>query len=382
MSIIIALLIFCIIVVSHEFGHFIVAKKTGIPVKEFWVGFGPTIISWNKNGTKYCIKPIPFGGACVFYDAPIEEEETESPDNDNISENENQISEKSVESDDLDKEVIKDRDVDPSWYFNNAKVWKRMLTILAGPCFNFILAYIFSLIIISYTGYSTTEVIGVGEGMPAYEAGIKEGDVIVKMDNERIHMYEEFTLNTMLNRGEPVTITYERDGKRYKTDITPKYYPEYGRYMFGITFGAIDVNQNVITTFQYAGYYVNYSIKNVLKSLMMIFRGRVKAEEVSGVVGMTSAIDEVYTEAKNYGFLAVVINMMNIATLLSANLGVINLLPIPALDGGRFIFLVVEAIRRKPLDREKEGYVHFIGFALIMILTVIVMYNDIVKLFK
>ena len=376
MSIIIAILIFCVIVVSHEFGHFIVAKKSGIPVKEFWIGFGLSIFSWTKNGTKYCIRVIPFGGACVFYDAPIEDE-SESSDNDNV------LSDSEDASSDINKtDNSYEENVDPSWYFNNASVWKRMLTILAGPCFNFILAYILSVIIISYTGYSTTEVIGVSEGMPAYEAGIEEGDIIIKMDNERVHMYEEFTLNTMLNRGEPVSITYERDGKRYKTDITPKYYPEYGRYMFGITFGAIDINQNVITTFQYAGYYVNYSIKNVLKSFMMIFRGRVKAEEVSGVVGMTSVIDEVYTEAKNYGLLAIVINMMNIATLLSANLGVINLLPIPGLDGGRFIFLVVEAIRRKPLDRDKEGYVHFAGFVLLMLLTVVVLYNDIVKLFK
>ncbi len=347
MSIIFTLLIFCVIVVSHEYGHLLVAKANGISVREFWVGFGPTIFSFGKGETKYCIKCIPLGGACVF-----------------------------------DEDNREEGYVPGEGSFINASVGKRILTVLAGPCFNFILAYIFSVIILGISGYSTTRLTDISEGSPAEKAGLMAGDIIVKMDNERVHLYEEIMLNTQFSSGESVKITYERGGEEYVVDITPEYNEEYGRYLFGIVGGVADENQNVISTLKYSLYYVEFWIKNVFKSLGALFTGKVGFNDMSGVVGVAAAVDDVYQEAKGYGALIVLINMLNIAVLLSANLGVINLLPIPGLDGGKFLLYIVEVIRKKPIDENLEGKISFAGFAFLILLTVVIMYNDIIKLFR
>ncbi|MCR5108040.1 MAG: M50 family metallopeptidase [Lachnospiraceae bacterium] len=347
MSIIISLLIFCVVVVIHEMGHMYTAKANGIYVKEFWVGFGPTLFSFTKGETRYCIKPIPLGGACVFEEDALEEGEEPS-----------------------------------ERAFSKANVYSRIATVVAGPLSNFVLAFVLSIAVLGISGYSTSVLSGIVEGSPADKAGLKVGDVVVKMDNESIHLYDEIILNTLFNRGETVKITYERDGVRDTVNITPEYSPEYGRYMFGVQGGLPDENQTALSTVKYSFYYTKYWVKNVLKSLLSIFRGKVKVDDLSGVVGLTAAIDDVYEESRSYGFLTVLVNMLNIAVLLSANLGVFNLLPIPALDGGRLLFLAVEAIRKKPADQTIENKIHLAGFALLMLLTVFIMYNDILKLFR
>ncbi|MCR4924436.1 MAG: M50 family metallopeptidase [Lachnospiraceae bacterium] len=347
MSIIIALIIFCVVVVIHEMGHMLVAKANGIYVKEFWVGFGPTILSFVKGETKYCIKPIPLGGACVFEEDALEEGQLPS-----------------------------------ERAFNRAGVFARILTVAAGPIANFILAFVFSIVVLGLAGYSPSVINEVKEGSPAYEAGLRVGDRIVKMDHENIHLYDEVLLNLIFNRGEEIRVTYEREGERRAVDITPELDPEKGRYMLGISGGKKAEDQTLISTVQYSFYYTNYWVKNVLKSLLSLVRGRVKVNELSGVVGLTATVNDIYQESKSHGVLSVFINMMNIAVLLSANLGVFNLLPIPALDGGRLLFFLVEVFRRKPADQELEAKIHFAGFALLMLLTVFIMYNDILKLFK
>ena len=356
MSIIFAILIFCVIVVAHEFGHLLVAKANGINVKEFWVGFGPSLFSFTpkpkkKDGelspTKYCIKLIPLGGACVF-----------------------------------EEDYAEEGYVPGEHSFVQASVKSRILTVLAGPCFNFILAFLLSVIVLGLSGYTTTELESVNEGSPAEAAGLQAGDVIVKMDRERVHLYEEIILNTQFNNGTEVKITYERDGEEHEVYITPKYNEEAGRYLFGIIGGLQDENQTFFSTLRYSVYYVNFWIKNVFKSLAAMVTGKVGLNDMSGIVGVTAAVDDVYKEAKSYGALIVLINMLNIAVLLSANLGVVNLLPIPGLDGGKLLLYIVEVFRRKPIDQQLEGKLSLVGFALIMVLTVVIMYNDILKLFR
>ncbi|MCR4654958.1 MAG: M50 family metallopeptidase [Lachnospiraceae bacterium] len=346
MSIIFSLLILCLVVVVHEFGHLLVAKKNGINVKEFWVGFGPKICSFDAGGTKYCLRIIPLGGACVFEDDTSDEDYVPGP-----------------------------------HAFMNASVFSRILTVLAGPCFNFLLAFVLSVVVLGLSGYTTTKLESVNEGSPAMKAGLQAGDVIIKMNSERVHLYEEIILNTQFNQGEPVAITYERNGERHTVDITPEYSEEYGRYLFGIVGGLRDDDQTALSTVRYSVYYVEFWIKNVYKSLAALFTGRVRMNEMSGVVGVAAAVDDVYEEAKDYGALVVFINMLNIAVLLSANLGVVNLLPIPGLDGGKLLLYLVEIVRRKPMDRELEGKISLVGFAALMILAVFLMYSDIVKIF-
>lgn len=347
MSIIFSLLIFCLVVVSHEYGHMLVAKACGINVKEFWVGFGPTLFSYTRKGTRYCIKIIPLGGACVFED--------DNPDEDYVP---------------------------GEGAFLNASVGKRIMTVLAGPFFNFILAFLLSIIVLGLSGYTTTELESVNTGSPAEAAGLRAGDRIVKMDRERVHLYEEIILNTQFSQGETVAITYERDGVQNVVNITPEYNEEYGRYLFGIVGGLHDENQTVFSTLRYSVYYVNFWIKNVFKSLKAMVTGRVKLDEMSGIVGVAAAVGDVYNETKSYGVLIVLLNMLNIAVLLSANLGVVNLLPIPGLDGGKFLLYIVEIIRGKQIDPKLEGKIAVAGFAFIILLTAVIMYNDIAKLFR
>lgn len=343
LKVILAVFIFCIIVVSHELGHFLIAKANGIAVTEFCIGFGPTIIGFSKNGTKYSIKAIPLGGACVFDD--------EDPEN---------LAESS---------------------FLKANVWARIGTIAAGPIFNFILAFILALFVVGATGYPTTELKSVTAGGAAEALGLEEGDIILKMDDERVYLYPEVILNTQFSTGETVRFTYDRDGVKHIADITPKYSEEDGRYLYGFAFGAFTGSKTPVKTLEYSYYYVRYQIKMTLKSLQMLVTGRVAADQLSGPIGMTVVVGEVFDSAKQGGVSTITLSMLDMAILLSANLGVMNLLPIPALDGGRLVFLFVEAIRRKPISPEKEGMVHFVGIAFLMLLMVFVMYNDIARLF-
>ncbi|MFT3984875.1 MAG: site-2 protease family protein, partial [Lachnospiraceae bacterium] len=237
LKILLALLIFCVIVISHELGHFLIAKANGIAVTEFCIGFGPTLFGFTRNGTKYSIKPIPLGGACIFDD--------EDPEN---------LAESS---------------------FLKANVWARIATIAAGPIFNFILAFILALFVIGSTGYPTTELESVAEGGAAEAAGIQEGDVILKMDNERVYLYPEVILNTQFSTGETVSFTYERDGEKHVADITPKYSEADGRYLYGFAFGAYTGSRTPVKTLEYSYYYVRYQIKMTLKSLQMLVTGRV-----------------------------------------------------------------------------------------------------------
>ena len=343
MKIVIAIILFSILILFHELGHFLMAKLNGIRVNEFTLGLGPTLIGVKKGETKYCLKLLPFGGSCVMEG--------------------------------------EDEDSDEPGAFNNKSVWARILVVAAGPIFNFILAFLFAVVIISCAGYDEPKVQAVTEGFPAEAAGIQPGDMIIKMNNDRIRVYREISLFVNMHQGETVDLVYERDGKRYETTLEPKLDEESGNYYLGFSSYGQRTKGNVLQVLKYSLYEVEYWIETTYKSLAMIFRGKVSADDVSGPVGIVSAIGDTYEQSKADGAYYVMLNMMNFAILLSANLGVMNLLPLPALDGGRLVFLIIEAIRRKPVNREKEGLVHFIGFALLMVLMVVVLYNDIRKLF-
>lgn len=342
MKIVIAIVLFSILIIFHELGHFLMAKLNGIRVREFTLGLGPTLIGITKGETKYCLKLLPFGGSCVMG----EDEESDEPD-----------------------------------AFNNKSVWARISVVAAGPVFNFILAFLFALVIIGCEGYDEAKVQAVTEGFPAEAAGIQPGDTIVKLNHDRIRVYREISLFVNMHQGETVNVVYERDGERYETTLEPKLDEESGRYYLGFSSNGQRTKGNVLQVLKYSLYEVEYWIETTYKSLAMIFRGQVSADDVSGPVGIVSAIGDTYEQSKADGFYYVMLNMLNFAILLSANLGVMNLLPLPALDGGRLVFLIIEAIRRKPINKEKEGMVHFIGFALLMLLMVVVLFNDIRKLF-
>lgn len=342
MSIIIAIIIFSVIILFHELGHFLLAKVNGIRVNEFSLGLGPTLCGFTKGETKYSLKLLPFGGACM------------------------------MEGEDADSED------DRAFY--KKSVWARMSVVFAGPLFNFIMAFVLAIVVLAIAGYTRPVVGSVTEGYSAQKAGLMEGDVITKMGNKRIHLFKELTFYTFAHSGEEIKVTYERNGKEYETQLKPTYNEEAGRYMIGITSGNLEKG-NPISILKYSFYEVKYYIDTTLVSLKMLVTGGVSAKDMSGPVGIVSTIGQTYEESQSSGALYVFLNMCVMCILLSANLGVMNLLPIPALDGGRLFFMIIEAIRGKRIDPDKEGMVHFIGLLLLFALMGFIMFNDIRKLF-
>ena len=264
--------------------------------------------------------------------------------------------------------------------FNNKSVWARISVIAAGPVFNFILAFIFAVILTAMVGYDRPVAASVEEGLPAAEAGLMAGDRIEKMGNKKIRIFREITIYNQFHQGEDVEITYSRDGKEYTVMVSPKMDEELGYYRLGISSEGYQ-KANILKAVQYGAYSVNYWVSTTLESLKMLVTGKVSINNLTGPVGIVDVVEDTYQESRNYGGFVVVVELLNIAIMLSANLGVMNLLPLPALDGGRLVFLFVEAIRRKRVPPEKEGYVHMIGIALLMALMVFVMFNDIRRVF-
>ena len=345
MGIILAVILLSIIVIFHEFGHFLLARQNGIIVDEFAIGLGPKLFGIKGKQTTFAVKMLPFGGSCMMRG-----------------------------EDGLDAEIEEGS-------FNSRSVWARMTVILAGPVFNFILAFIFAVIIIGYTGYRDCTLSDVEAGSPAAEAGLRAGDTITAIDSKQVHLFKELSLYMYFYPGKTYNVTYERDGVKNKVAITPFYDEELATYRIGII-----SNPNQKADFgrmlKYGFYELGYNVWSVVRSLSMLVTGQLGRDDIAGPVGVVTIVDESYQASKSYGFLSVFMTMAQLIVILSANLGVMNLLPIPALDGGRFLFLLVEAVRGKPLNKEREGIVNLVGFGLLMALMVFVMFNDITRLFR
>ncbi|HIZ74733.1 MAG TPA: RIP metalloprotease RseP [Candidatus Mediterraneibacter stercoravium] len=343
MGIIIAILLFSFIIIFHELGHFLLAKANGIRVEEFSLGLGPTLIGKQIGETKFSIKLLPFGGACMMGE----------DDADDMSEGS----------------------------FNSKSVWARMSVIAAGPVFNLILAWIMCVIIILAVGYQPAEISGVSEGYSAEEQGMQAGDVIKEINGRNVHIWNDISLYTLTHPDETsLEIVYERDGQEYNVVIEPRQLEGDQSPKLGVLSPGY-VRTGILGAMEYGAYTVKYWVNYTVDSLRMLFTGKVGIRDLSGPVGIVDAVDSVYQASAPAGVTAVILNMMNFGVLVTANLGILNLLPIPALDGGRLVFLIVEAVRRKRIPPEKEGMVHFAGFALLMVLMIVVMYNDILKLF-
>ncbi len=356
-TIILFIIVFGLVVISHELGHFLIGRKNGIRVVEFAVGMGPTLFSFMAGDTKWSLKLLPFGGACMFEgEDGMEREES--------------------------GEKVREETGD-GVAFTEAGVWARIATVFAGPFFNFILAFIIAVILCVFTGADLPVVGTVMENSAASEAGLRQGDVITKIGHEPIHFYREVSMISSLNHGETMEITYERDGEKSVTVLTPQYSEEDGRYYMGITNGGAYLECNPLQVFQYGFYEVEYWVKLTYKSLAMLLKGQVTKDDVAGPVGIAQVVGESYDQAeKSYGTSYAILMMLQIVVLLSVNLGIMNLLPLPALDGGRLVFMLVEVVRGKPVPPEKEGMVHFAGLVVLMVLMVFIMYNDIMRLVR
>ena len=258
--------------------------------------------------------------------------------------------------------------------------------IAAGPVFNLIFAFLCAMVIVAQVGHDLPVLYDIVEDSPAARAGLLPGDRITRINNRKVSSRRDVSLYLMSHPGEPLTIRYERESaegiSRQTAELVPEYSEEYQSYMMGVSFlGNYKKAENPIEFLDYSLYEVKYCIVTTVDGIRMLFQGQMKVEDsVTGPVGIVSMVGETIEEGQKSGA-AVLLNI--IATwglLLSATLGIMNLLPIPALDGGRLLFLLIELLRGKPVDPEKEGMVHAAGMALLMMLMVLVLFNDIRKL--
>lgn len=353
MSVILTLLIFTFIVVIHEAGHLFAAKKFNVLVSEFSVGMGPKLWGVKKGDTAYNIRILPVGGFCR-----MEEEVGDRTD------------------------VIS---------FNDTTPLQKIIISFAGPFMNFVLAFVLMSVISLCTPLSETLIVNVGENTPAYSAGLETGDKIVGINGHSIHTRSE--LDFYRNGGDMAdSLTVKRDGR--KINYTVKPYLSDGRYIYGIGLSVkapyinamgYDIDES-ITKGKIYEYITNgfWSVialtKIVIISFVRLITSQLAVTELSGPIGVTSAVGEVYTETVSIGLMAVILSMLQLVVLLSANLGVLNLFPIPALDGGRIVIGFIELISGRKVPVNIEGFIHFIGFALLMALGVYIAFNDVLKL--
>lgn len=348
-----AVFIFGIIVLVHEFGHFLLAKLNGVGVVEFSMGMGSRIFSVQHGETRYSVKCLPFGGSCMME-----------------GEDENSDSEKS---------------------FFHKSAYAKFAVIAAGPGFNFILAFLAAMVIVFQVGHDNPVVQDVMPGLPAQEAGLMEGDVITEIDHRKVYASRDISLYLNTHPGKAISLLYERpvrqgEGKQdiYVTkyvELQPGYSEEYQSYMIGAIFKGYEKSENPIAFVRNSFYEIQYVIRSTIDSFGMLLRRQIAADDaVAGPVKIVSMVGETVGNSWEAGLYTVLYVVANWILLLSTSLGFMNLLPIPALDGGRLLFLLIEMVRGKPLNPEKEGMVHAVGMALLMGLMVWVLCHDIVDL--
>jgi len=349
LKILIGILVFGIIVLIHEAGHFIAARACGITVLEFSLGLGPKLFSYQGKHTKYCLKAIPFGGSCLMKGEYNSEEDTGS-----------------------------DSDA-----FYAQSPWKRAIVIIAGPVSNFVLAFIAALILVGNTGIDKPIIDEVMDGYPAYEAGVKSGDIITSINDRDICVYRDITLYVSMHSSENLEIEYKRDGELYYTYIQPKYDDESGRYLLGIIYhGEYEKASNIIELIEYSFYELRLNILSFFDSIRYMLSGRAQINDFMGPVGMVSVVGDSVETSMQYGFSTLLLTILNFLVLFSANIGMMNLLPIPALDGGRLLFCIIEIIIKKPIPKKLENYINAACFLLLMVFMSVIMVNDVIRLVK
>lgn len=343
--ILIAIVMLGFIVMMHEFGHYIVGRICGIGIVEFSVGMGPKLFGFTRKGIAYSLRAIPLGGYCAF----VGEDEEHSAKN----------------------------------AMNNQPVWKRFLTVAAGPVMNFLLAFVFCAILLSnfIVAEYLPRVSAVSENSPAAECGFEAGDVVIAANGAQISYDQSGVLalqEIIMESGEsaPIDLTVERAGEELTLSVQPvetvidaetgatKY--QVGVYFSPRTYGFFEALGAS------CGYMVDFT-KEMLGALKnLVFKGE-GVNDMMGPVGIVSFVSELVYNEKAYAVVYLIF-------MLSLNIGIMNLLPLPALDGGRLIFLLAEGITHKPIPREKEGLIHAIGLGLLLLLIVFITYKDIVRL--
>ncbi|EFI70380.1 RIP metalloprotease RseP [Lysinibacillus capsici] len=412
------ILIFGMLVFFHELGHFLFAKRAGILVREFAIGMGPKIYGKTHGETMYTIRLLPIGGYVRMAGEDMDGTELQPGYRIGLIVNEDNVVKKiifnqnnkqlpdllflEVERADLEKELFVEgydeeerlvryqvaRDcvlmengrelviAPQDRQFNAKTVGQRAMTIFAGPLFNFILAFVIYLVIGLIHGVPTYEPIitEVVENDPAAQAGMQAGDRVTAINGQAVEKWQDLAAIVQDHPNEDIAVTVERNGQSVNLNMTVKEIQQDGE-----KYGQIGVRYesprefNPLKAVVYGAQETYNMTVKIFELLGMLITGKFTIDALSGPVGIYKATEQV----AQYG----IMNLMNWAAMLSINLGIMNLLPLPALDGGRLLFFGFEALRGKPIDRQKEGIVHFVGIVLLMILMVVVTWNDIQRFF-
>lgn len=265
----------------------------------------------------------------------------------------------------------------------------RMSVVAAGPIFNFIMAFVLSIAVVAWSGCDVPEIAQVVEDCAAERAGLQEGDVITKIGNRNVIVTRDIILYMLVHENQDMEIQYKRldeitgRWEKYNAVLDSEYYYyQDGRYLSGMNFyGNRSATDSVFSLLKYSAAEVRYNILSVVDSLSLMLKGQVETEDIAGPVRIVSMIDETVETVSPYGGVYVIMNVFNLMIMFSANLGVMNLLPFPALDGGRLLFLLWEFVTGKPLNSKFENLVNMISMALLMAFMVFVVFNDLTFLF-
>ncbi|MBQ2947543.1 MAG: site-2 protease family protein [Clostridia bacterium] len=337
MYVFLALLLLGVLIMAHEAGHFWAARACGIEVQEFAMGMGPLLAKWkSKKGTQFSVRLLPVGGFCQFYG--------------------------------------EDEDVNDPRAFNNQSVSKRILTVLSGPAMNFVVALLVVVLYMSALGLPAAVPRVEAVEPNAAQAGLMEGDVLLCVGGVEIETTDDVLSAIASCAGEDVVLRVLRAGEEKDVTIAPFYDEELGRYRVGFSFAQERVRVSLLQSVLFSAQYNIESVKLIVQTLKnLLFKGE-GAADVTGPVGTVYVIQEVTQQ----GGVDIYLELL---ALISVNLGVMNLLPIPGLDGSRLLFLLVEGVRRKPIRRDLEGAIHGAGLILLMGLMLLLTYKDIMQIF-
>lgn len=344
--IVIAVLLFCLIVLFHEFGHFITAKLCGIRVNEFALGMGPKIFQFKKGETTYSLRAFPIGGFCA------------------------------MEGEDGDSD-------DPK-AFSSKRVWQRMIVVTAGAAMNILLGLILMfIVVVQQPVYTSTTIAAFKDGAATENAGLQIDDAFYAVDGYRTYTARDVVFAFSMAEADDVSLTVVRDGEKITLDhVRLKTNVVNGRVYPVVDFQVYPISRTVGSVFgQTFSNTVSYT-RMVWSSLSAIVTGRIGFDSLSGPIGTASAITQVAESSAGQQLSTGINNILLLMVIITINLGIINLLPLPALDGGRLLFLIIEAIRRKPINQKYERWIHAAGFLVLMAFMVLISIQDIVRIFQ
>ena len=388
LSLLVSILALGAIIAFHEFGHFIVARLFGVGVIEYAVGMGPRIWSRIFGNTRYSLRAVPFGGFCMMLSEDIAEPEdtdgVRDPSSPGIIVTEDEI-------------IYEGRHFSKEEQFAAKPAWQRFLVVLAGPVFNFLLAFVLALIITACTGFDRPVIREVDPGMPAAEAGIEAGDTITalavggknarrqKAETGRDIMLFMNVHQDAMERGSTFTLYYldESEGGAEKAaELKPVYDENLGRNRLGFSYNSSYEKADTIGEILYYGWYdVRFNLRTSVESIRMLVTGRASTTDLMGPVRMVATMDETVDSAASYGVFAALMTLLNLMVLIYSSLGFMNLLPIPALDGGRLLFILLEMLTRGRIPKEFEARINQIGTLLLLALMAFILFNDIFMLY-